>query len=350
MNSPRYRTVRVTMDDVARAAGVSRATVSRVMKGNSSVSEDTIARVNEAISTLGYVPNAAAQSLAGRRSEVPVVGLLLRNPASTYYGYFYSQMQKQSEENGFQLIAAAPTVRGNFADEMSALDRLVRLGVNGIFLATGSIRPSDVESLLDTVPMISVGRPELHDEITAISYDEEAHGRIMADHVLNYGHQSVCVVDVSPTISPSEAHRSQSMIRTLKRSGADVTVVEASEDTTRMITVQRVLELVQCKRVTCVMFPVDYRALQFIDYCSLAGLKIPEAVSVTGTDGVFTQWQHFGLATLRLPVEGVAARAAHIMGSRLENPRQAVIHETLLGSFVPGRTLATAHQFPEQSL
>lgn len=345
MSFSRNRKVRVTMDDVARAAGVSRATVSRVMAGNSSVSDATIQRVNNAISALGYVPNAAAQSLAGRKNDTPVVGLLLRNPASTYYGYFYSQMQRQSDEFGFQLVASVPTIRGKTVDELSALDRLVRLGVNGIFLATGSIRPSDVEILLDTVPMVSVGRPELHDEITAISYDEEAHGQIMATNVIYHGHQSVCVVDVPPGASPSEYHRSQAMTRTLQEADVNVVVVHAGEDNQRMSAVQQVLQLVQERRVTCVMFPADYRALQFIDYCTMAGLGIPEDVSVTGVYGVFPRWQHLGLATLRLPVEGVASRAAQVMGSRLDNPRQPVTHETLVGNFVPGRTLATAHNF-----
>lgn len=345
MQIQRNHSVRVTMDDVARAAGVSRATVSRVMTGNSSVSKETIARVNSAISELGYVPNAAAQSLAGRRNEVPTVGLLLRNPASAYYGFFYSQLQRQSEEVGFQLIASAPTVRGKTADEMSALDRLVKLGVNGIFLATGSIRPSDVELLLDTVPMISVGRPELHDEITAISYDEDAHGEIMATTVIEHGHRSVCVISVPAQVSASEFHRSQAMIRTLKQADVDVAVVDAGDKLRRMGSAKHILEHIQSRRVTCVMFPADHKALQFIDYCTMSGLRIPETVSVTGVDGVFPRWQHLGLATIRIPVEGVAARAARVMGSRLENPRQPVIHETLAGHFVPGRTLTTAHQF-----
>ena len=333
------------MDDVARVAGVSRATVSRVMTGNSSVSKDTIARVTDAISSLGYVPNTAAQTLAGRKNEVPTVGLLLRNPASAYYGYFYSQLQRQSEEAGFQLVASVPTIRGRTADELSALDRLVKLGVNGIFLATGSIRPSDVELLLDTVPMISVGRPELHDEITAISYDEDANGEILANSVIDHGHQSVCVVSVPAHESPSEAHRSLAMIRTLREAGVDVAIAEAGADSQRMATTKRVLELVQSGRVTCVMFPADDRALQFMDYCTMSGLKVPEDISVTGVDGVFPRWQHLGLATLRLPVEGIAARAAQVMGSRLDNPRQPVIHETLVGHFVPGRTLAMAQNF-----
>lgn len=345
MQNTRNHTTRVTMDDVARVAGVSRATVSRVMTGNSSVSKETIARVNDAISSLGYVPNAAAQTLAGRKNEIPTVGLLLRNPASTYYGFFYSQLQRQSEEAGFQLIASVPTIRGRTADELSALDRMLKLGVNGIFLATGSIRPSDVELLLDTVPMISIGRPELHDEITAISYDEDAHGEIMANNVIYHGHQTVCVVNVPAEVSPSESHRSLAMIRTLREAGVDVAVVDAGGDSKRMATIKRVLELVSSGRATCVMFPADDRALQFIDYCTMAGLKIPEAVSVTGVDGVFPRWQDLGLATLRLPVEGVVARASQVMGSRLENPRQPVVHETLVGHFVPGRTLATAHQF-----
>src|SRR5699024_3709160 len=83
--------LRPTMDDVAVRAGVSRATVSRVLAGRVRVNQTTRTRVLEAINALGYVPNLVAQALATKSS--PLVGLLLRNPRKPVYGLLHAELQ-----------------------------------------------------------------------------------------------------------------------------------------------------------------------------------------------------------------------------------------------------------------
>ncbi|WP_394281964.1 LacI family DNA-binding transcriptional regulator [Corynebacterium sp.] len=339
MDSQARTAPRVTMDDVARVAGVSRATVSRVMTGNSSVSEETIAKVNRAIEDLGYIPNPAARSLAGYRTRVPTVGLLLRDPTNSSYGFLYSELQRQAEENGFQLVASIPTVRGKTVDELEALSRLLSLGVNGIFLATGSIKPSDVEGLLDKVPMVSVGRPEFHDEISAVGYDEAKHGEIVAEKVLEYGHHRVGVVLVNEDISVPENRRGVSTIRALEAAGVEVVKVLVEPREAHMLSTNQMLELAEADEIDCAVFPTDLRATRFLQAAQIAGVDVPEDVSVVGFDGISRESQHTGLATIRIPVEAVAARASRVMGVRMQNPRQVVTHENFAGIFVSGRTL-----------
>ncbi|TVS26416.1 LacI family transcriptional regulator [Corynebacterium sanguinis] len=331
---------RVTMDDVARVAGVSRATVSRVMTGNSSVSAETIEVVNRAIEELGYVPNPAARSLAGRRNESPTVGLLLRDPMNSVYGYLFVEMQRQADEHGFSIVASAPTVRGSNVDEMAALNRLVQLGVDGVFLATGSIKPSDVETLLDKVPMISVGRPELHDEITAVGYDEDKNGELIAAKILEHGHTRVGIELVSEHISVPENRRGQAILRSLRAAGVSVELVRVNPHDAHMANTNQMLRLVRERSISCVAFPTDRRAVRFMQAAQIAGVSVPQDVSVTGLDGISTDASSVSLATIRIPLEVVASRAARIMGSRIENPRQPVTHEVFAGTFVRGDSLA----------
>lgn len=339
MGESRRNAFRVTMDDVARAAGVSRATVSRVLTGNSSVSEETIVRVDSAVERLGYVPNPAARSLAGYRSKVPTVGLLLRDPVNIYYGVLFAELQRHAAENGFQLVASIPTQKKNSVDELSALSSLLSMGVDGIFLATGSINPSDVEGFLDKVPMISVGRPELRNEITAVGFDETKHGKIIASNVLGYGHRRVGVVVVDEDYSVPENRRGVSTIQELTAAGAVVRSFPVSSSSSFKTLSSNIIALVKRGEITCVVFPNDRRALRFLGVAQSVGVDVPQDVSVVGVDGISREVVHAGLATVQIPVNLVAARASRVMGSRIKNPRQVVTHENFAGMFLSGDSL-----------
>lgn len=332
--------IRVTMDDVARASGVSRATVSRVLTGKATVSPDTHDKVHRAIQTLGYVPNYAAQTLASGGPDTRTVGLLLRDPRNPTYGLLHHELQKYCDAAGLRLVTVTPTQRRVTADELSALQTLLTLQVNGIFLATGSIRPSDVEGVLDAVPMITVGRPEFHEEISAVSYNENDHGEMMADAVIAHGHRRVGVAVTHPDHSVPEHRRSVAMARRLRSAGVEVTEVPVQRHSHPMESAREMISLVREHQITAAMFPTDHRAFTFLQACSAAGLRVPEDVSVTGLDGTSQELGYVGLTTLRIPVEEVAAKATDLMQERLENPRRPVTHEAFSGVLVEGTSLA----------
>ncbi|AKK10672.1 Periplasmic binding protein-like domain [Corynebacterium uterequi] len=83
-----------------------------------------------------------------------------------------------------------------------------------------------------------------------------------------------------------------------------------------------------------------------MEACYRAGIRIPDDVSVTGIDGIFWDLHHVGLSTVRLPIDQVAARAAQVMGERLEEPRRPITHETIAGALRPGASLAAPHHPP----
>jgi DNA-binding LacI/PurR family transcriptional regulator len=332
--------LRVTMDDVAQLAGVSRATVSRVLAGTARVSDTTQEKVLAAITRLGYVPNMMAQALATRGSSL--VGLLLRDPRKASYGLLHSALQSSSGAAGLELITVAPTASEGAVEERRALQKLLGLRVGGLFVATGVIRPEDLTPFLSVVPVVSVGRPETHPRIHGVSYDEEATGRQIADAVLAQGHRDVAVLITAWDASIPEHARGTAIADRLRQRGARVSEFRTEHFAARAEHSEAIADLVQAGGATAALFPTDERALDLLRECRVRGLRVPEDVSVTGADGIAVGLDQIGLATVRIPVEQVAARAVAVMADLLAGTDLPVAHETFPGEFVPGRTLGPA--------
>lgn len=344
MPKPRSRDapLAVTMDDVAMTAGVSRATVSRVLSGGDLVIESTREKVLEAVHRLGYLPNIAAQQLARQVSNV--IGLLLREPRIHAYGLLHVALQTEIDHAGLQMTTVTPTPGSGQAGEAAGLRQLLGLRVAGLLIASGTAAPDLIAPFRAVVPTVSVGRPEPAGKIHAVSYDDERHGVLLGTAVADVGHQRVGVVMVDADGSISEYMRSQNMAHSLRQRGVTVFEVAGSRNGDAIPTRERATELLRLVHehgVTAAMFPNDLGALEFMEQAVGAGIRVPEDVAVTGCDGVIPGIEYMGLATVRIPVEQVAQRGVAVMAGLLEADDEAdVVQERHAGYFMPGRSLA----------
>ncbi|MHA7291548.1 LacI family DNA-binding transcriptional regulator [Arthrobacter sp. MDT3-24] len=333
--------LKIRMEDVARAANVSRATVSRVLVGNPPVAAATRDKVFRAVRELGYVPNAMAQGLSKRSSDL--VGLLLRDPRNPAYGRLHSLVQEAVSGHGLELITAVPHWKEGAEDELAALRRMLGLRVGGLLVSTGVIKAADLEPFLDSVPVVSVGRVEDHPRIHGVSYNEDVHGAMLADKVASAGHRSVAVLIPTVSVSTAENRRGRSMAVHLEGRGLTVHRVETDAFGQPEAGIARILDLVRDGGATAAMFPNDNRAMIFLRAARTAGLDVPGDVSVTGCDGIIPGLDLIGLATLRIPVEQVAARGVDVLESLMSNRGGTEVrHEKFTGEFVPGATLGPA--------
>lgn len=330
--------MRVTIDDVAREAGVSRATVSRFLNGTARVADATADRVTAAVRRLGYMPNSMAQQLARGASDL--VGLLIRDPRNRAYGLLHLKVQEACEARGLRLVTVVPGGARGSEFEFAGLETLVGLRAGGLLVATGVLPSESLARMAEQLPIVSVGRPESHPRIFGVSYDENRNATILADQVLTYGHRGVAVVSAAYDVSVPECVRGRGMAERLRERGAQVYHFEAP---TFGVTGERhseVLELVRARKATAVMFSTDLRAVSFLDVAAASGVKVPEDCSVTGCDGIMTGLGLLGLATLRIPTENVALRSVEVMASILAGEEVPVRHEKFVGTLVSGRSLA----------
>lgn len=335
-----------TMEDVARAAGVSRSTVSRVFQNDGErVSPDTLIAVHEAATRLGYVHNLVASGLAMRHGRQ--LGLLIRDSTNPAYGHLLSETNRAVERAGRTLISVTASRHDYGTAEVAGLRRLLGQRVAGVFVGTGVTAAEDLVETVTSVPLMIVGRPNDHPRIESISYDERAHGRAVADEIAVHGHRRVVVLTAPLLYSRVFDLRIRSLVERCAELGiatlpVDLLPVEQG--------VVRALDTAREERASCIVCPVDYVALDLLRAAAERGVRIPEDVSTLGFDGLGDGLDLVGLATVRLPVEEVAARAVERMEELLvaaqddpEGPLAVApppAHHTLVeGELVPGPTL-----------
>lgn len=321
-----------TMDDVARAAGVSRTSVSRVFLGQSKVSQSTIRRVRQVAAELGYVPNMIASGLASGRSTT--VGLLLRDAANPAYGLLFTQLQRAAHASGLNIISMTIADDERGRKQVAALDHLIGMQIAGLIVATGGVTSDQLVPFRARLPIIRAGRPEPNPDVHAVSYDEVAAGRSLAGMVADQGHQRVAVLLTDADASYPEWVRSSTISETLIGRGVAVTTlpVRVAGDQ-----VAAALDLAAHGDVTAIMCPSDYRALDVVRGARARGLEVPGMVSITGCDGIMPGLDLIGLSTYRIAVEELARRAVTALCGLLSGPGP-VIHEEVLGVLVPGRS------------
>ncbi|MCR2783890.1 MULTISPECIES: LacI family DNA-binding transcriptional regulator [unclassified Microbacterium] len=334
--TPERAPLRVTISDVAAAAGVSRATATRALKGEGRFSESTRERILEICARLGYVPNTMAAELAAGRTGT--VGLMLRDASNPAYGLLFSRLQDEAHARGLDLVTVTIGADTGGTKQVTALQRLLGMRVAGLIVATGGVTNEQLMPFADQVPILRAGRDETGDRIHAVAYDEHAHGELLAQHIHALGHRRVAVLATDPVASFPEHVRATAMREWLEAAGANVVAVPvgaAPEDG-----VADVLALASAGRITAVLCSSDYRQLAVLRAARAAGLDVPGDLSVTGCDGILPGADLLGLTTVRIPVEQVARGAIEAIQHLLDTGEDTVVRRSHAGPLVPGATAA----------
>lgn len=334
------------MLDVARAAGVSRSTVSRVFQNaGERVSADAMIKVHEAAKRLGYVHNLVASGLAMRHGRQ--LGLLIRDATNPAYGLLHSEVNRAVEAASRTLISVTADKHDYGTAEVEGLQRLIGQRVAGLFVGTGVTAAEDLIETVAAVPMMIIGRPNSHPLIESVSYDEAAHGRVIAEQIAAHGHRRIAVLTAPLLYSQVFDLRMRSVIARCEELGIRTVEVDLLPVEQGVV---RALETARDQALSCIVCPVDYVALDLLRAARERGVRTPEDVSVVGFDGIGDGLDLIGLATVRLPVAAVARDAVQRMEELLiqaqedeegplTNARPPIRHVLHAGTFVPGATL-----------
>lgn len=185
-----------TIHDVARHAGVSRMTVSRVINGESSVRPDTRRLVDASIRALNYAPNPAARTLAG--GAVLRIGLLFRIPSPTYLGEFLIGALDRCGQINAQLIVQR---HKHGADEALAAQELMAARLDGVVLPAPL---GDAHVLTDRlaaagIAVVTVGSVRAAPSLASIGIDDRRAAREMTRHMIRLGHRRIGFITGLPS-------------------------------------------------------------------------------------------------------------------------------------------------------
>ncbi|MFJ8532360.1 LacI family DNA-binding transcriptional regulator [Streptomyces sp. NPDC093591] len=302
--------------DVARRAGVSQKTVSRVFNGERYVSDDVRRRVLEAAGQLGYRMNSAARALAsGRTRSIGVVtlGTALYGPASLLIG-----IERAARDAGYAL-RVVNTLEGDPGGVAGAVDSLLEQGVDGIVVS----EPIDEGSaaLSVDVPVLVLGAPATfggHRAVTA-GVGAESLARAATEHLLDLGH-----VTVHHLAGPQRWFAARDRIEGWRaalsaRGRHHPPVIEGDWSAASGYAAGR--ELASADDVTAVFAANDDMAIGLIRALTEAGLQVPDDVSVVGFDDIpVSAYVAPPLTTVRQPFDAVAHEGLRLLVQAIEKP------------------------------
>jgi DNA-binding LacI/PurR family transcriptional regulator len=301
------------MADVARLAGVSHQTVSRVINGSPSIRPETKARVEQAIEELGYRPNTAARALVTRRSGI--VGIVGTNSGLHGPSSIQRSVQEAARAAGYfsSLVPLAEVTREELR---SALDHLARQSVEAIvMIAAQEEALAVVHSAEAGVPMIVV-EGDLSGRGLSVGVDQIDGARQATQHLIDLGHRAI--YHVTGPLTYTEAKGRRTGYEYAMRAAGLVPRAEWEGDWTAARGYQLGRELAREGGATAVFVANDQMAIGVLHAFAEARLRVPDDISVVGFDDLpEAGYLNPALTTVRQDFNAVGQRAIDMVTATL---------------------------------
>jgi DNA-binding LacI/PurR family transcriptional regulator len=313
----------VTLDEVARVAGVSRATVSRVVNGNPRVGGDAKRDVERAIARLGYIPNQAARSLVTRRSDS--VGVVIPEPPGMLFGdpFFPRLLRGVSSElsaRNLQLVLLMP----QSPDEERRVERYLTAGhVDGALLVSLHGNDTLPDMLVERgVAVVVGGRPPGGDVVSYVDVDNVGGARAAVSHLITGNRRTIATIagppDMSAGIDRLAGYRQALDDAGLARDPA----LEAAADFTQGGGAQAMRRLLDARPdVDGVFAASDLMAAGALQVLRTAGRRVPEDVAVVGfDDSSIAATSEPALTSVRQPIEEMGREMVRLLLEQASRP------------------------------
>ena len=323
VRNPVGRAAVVKIDDVARAAGVSPSTVSRVLNGTAVVSDAKKKAIDDAIDTLGFVPNPLARGLAGGRSLS--IGVITQAIDSPFYGTALRGIQDQLDPAGYSALF----VNGNWnaSAEARCIDLLRARRVDGIIVLTGRLPDKSLKACAKTVPVVVTGRNLKAPGLFSINFDNFEGGRLATKHLIDLGHRDIAFISGDPEHDDAlERLRGYRVALEAADIKFDPTLVVpgAYHEVSGLQAVGRLLE--SRRKFTAIFAANDQMACGATLGLQRRGLRVPDDVSLVGFDDLPTSvYAMPPLTTVRQPAYELGQLAATAMLQLLAGDKPEVL-------------------------
>ncbi len=310
----------VTSRDVARVAGVSQATVSRVLHGSDRVGDATRQRVLDALESTGYVPNAAARAMRTQRTGS--IGVVVSRITNPFYPELLHALGARLREADLHMVLWD----AGSAGEQSAVDAIRQRVVDGVVFTTAvPDSPALVEALERDAPIVLVNRTVeglAADQVTSDNIDG---GQRVAEYFITNGRRRPALLLGPPGVSTSD-EREAGFRRGLRDAGIDLppdrVVAGDFSHEHGHAGLGTMLEGEPPDALFCVN---DLIAFGAADAARSAAVRIPEDLWLVGYDDIaMSSWPAYGLTTVRQPLTAMADLAITWLLERIDDPDRSV--------------------------
>ncbi len=296
-----------TISDVARMAGVSTMTVSRVINNSGYISQATRERVERAIEQLGYVPNALARGL--RFKQTKTIALILTDITNPFFTTLARGVEDAASEQGFSVIFC--NTDEDEGDESEYLNMLLQKQVDGILLVPARCSSESISMLQSrSVPVVVLDRRVSGVQVDSVRGDSEEGAYRLVQHLLEMGHRRIAVL-TGPRSVTTATDRVVGYRRAMVEAGLEVDESMVLHDAFSQEAGYRMAQLALgiASRPTALFAGNNFIAAGAFRALHEAGLRVPEDISLVAFDDL-------QLPLAMDPFLTVAAQPAYEMGRR----------------------------------
>jgi LacI family transcriptional regulator len=306
-----------TLDDVARHAAVSSATVSRFLNNPEVVSERSKRKIEESIKLLNYVPHAAARTLASKRSRM--IGVVVPSLDDALFGYFLELFQSRISAEGYTTVVAS----SNYSTEKESIQitQMVSHGVDALLLV-GLSRDESIYSLLNNknIPYVITWATDDMGKHPCVGFSNHDAAVKMTEYLMDLGHRQFAMISGILKNNDRASSRLQGVRDALARRGLslpDELVIERPFGVEHGQEAFRAL-MSRSPRPTAIVCGSDPLAYGAAFESKVLGVDVPQDVSLTGFDDTWLA-AHLTppLTTLRTPQQQMSLLSAEYLISKL---------------------------------
>ncbi|WP_233837380.1 LacI family DNA-binding transcriptional regulator [Paraburkholderia sp. ZP32-5] len=308
----------VSLNDVARAAGCSASTVSRVLRTPHVVRDEVAQRVLAAVRKLGYTPNNAARALRSRRSRM--IGAVLPTLEHAIYARLANALETQLATEGYSLIV---TTSGFDAHkELEQTQLMIERGAEGVVLVGDAHERALYEFLsLRNVPYINTYVYTPQATHPCVGFDNNRTARQVTEYLLSLGHTEIAMLTGVRKDNDRVRARIEGVEETLREHGLTIAqerIIEGPYSITAGRNGMRKL-LNLSVRPEAVICTSDILAFGCLAECMAAKIEVPRELSITGFDDLdFAAHLNPPLTTMQVPAAEMGAQAGRFLVDMLE--------------------------------
>ena len=310
--------------EIAQAAGVSQATVSRVVQGSARVSEENRRRVEDAMARFGYVPNAQARAMRTQRSGA--IGVIAGEFTNPWYPVMMYALAREINRAGLRINF---WVSDGENSEQAAIEAIRSKLIDGLIFTTATRDSQALPMALELgLPVVLVNRSLENITSDQVTGDNIGGGAAVASYFLKHGRTRVAVVGGGPWVSTGRERR-KGFLDIYADAGIHVPSARAPETAfTHQAGLEAGRALLAADPPQAIFCATDIIAFGVIDAAKERGMRVPEDLWVAGYDDIpMSAWRVLDLTTVRQPIDEMARLSLKILLARIQNPETAVEQE-----------------------
>jgi LacI family sucrose operon transcriptional repressor len=305
----------IKLTDVAKKAGVSPTTVSRVINNYGSLSQKTIDKVHAAMKELNYQPNSLARSLQGKNTQL--IGLIFPTVANPFFGELVEKLETKFFKRGYKSILCDSA--NNKEKEQAYLNMLAANKVDGIIAGAHNLGIKEYEQV--DLPIVSFDRA-LADSIPIVGGDNYQGGYLATEYLFSQGAKKIGIItgsNASDSPTNNRLHGYRDFLKT-KNLTEHIYRFESFEHSLALKTMRlkRILEEEDIDSLFCTD---DLTAILVYNLCQELRRAIPEELKLIGYDGTrFIQNYFPQLTTIGQPIDELAELLVELLIQRITYP------------------------------